>query len=172
MFTPFSVLITERLQLRQLLDSDDEAISALRSDVRVNKYIERSGNVTTDEARAFINKINDGISACKWLYWAIVLKENETFIGTICLWNISDDGKCAELGFELIPDFQRQGFMNEALKAIITCAFDSARFLTLEAFTHRENEASVSLLQRNKFIHNSLRSDRENPDNLIFTRSE
>ena len=40
-FTPFPVLKTQRLTLRQLINDDDKEIYALRSDDHVNKYLDR-----------------------------------------------------------------------------------------------------------------------------------
>ena len=58
-FTPFPILKTERLTLRQLSVNDDKEIFALRSDKQVNKYIDRAPSNTIEDARKFIHKITD-----------------------------------------------------------------------------------------------------------------
>ena len=40
--TPFPILKTDRLILRQLVNTDDKEIFALRSDDNVNRYLDRS----------------------------------------------------------------------------------------------------------------------------------
>ena len=93
---PFPTLSTPRLLLRQLAETDDAAIFLLRSDDRVNKFLDRPKPNSMEEASAFIKKINDAITNNKSFYWAITLKDEPGLIGTICIWNISTDRKSAE----------------------------------------------------------------------------
>ena len=70
-FVPFPDICTERLLLRKLKLSDDNEIHLLRSDTEVNKYLDRPLSQSTEDARAFITKVNDGIEESKWVFWAI-----------------------------------------------------------------------------------------------------
>ena len=56
-FTPFPVLKTERLTLRQLSVNDDKEIFALRSDKQVNKYLDRDLSNSIEDARKLIIKL-------------------------------------------------------------------------------------------------------------------
>lgn len=150
-FRNFPELATARLTLRQLLETDDEYIFKLRSDERVNKYIDRPKAISIESAQAFIYNINDGIANDKWLYWAICLKGGGNLIGTICLWNFSDDKTEAEIGYELLPEFHGRGIMDEALKSVIEFANKKLQLKKILAFTHKENVSSSKLLQRNNF---------------------
>src|SRR5271169_4733940 len=123
-FIPFPNLTTERLVLRQLIAEDETAIFKLRSDESIAKFLTRPLCKTIEEARAFITKINTGISNNEWLYWTLTLKNNNELIGTICLWNISREHARAEVGFELLPDFQGKGFMQEALTRVLDYGFN------------------------------------------------
>ena len=58
-FTPFPNLTTERLILRQVEIEDENEIFLLRSDSKVNKYLDRSIAKTIDDTWQFINKTND-----------------------------------------------------------------------------------------------------------------
>ncbi len=168
-FTPFPILITERLTLRCLEVSDDQQILMLRSDNRVNQYLARPKQKDIKESGAFISKINDGINNNEWIYWAITLKESPKLIGTICLWNFSSNKNVAELGYELDPAFQGKGIMNEALKIIIEFGFQEIELKTIEAYTHINNNNSSKLLLKNNFKQDEERIDKENSDNIIFT---
>lgn len=167
-FTFFPVLSTERLELRQLKSSDFNEIFILRTDAVINKYIARTTLTSIAEAREFINKINEDIKKNKVLYWAITLKNNPALTGTICLWNFSEDRKTAELGYELFPAFQGKGIMNEAVKKVIEFGFHTIGLNTIEAFTHKDNLKSKSLLSKNNFIPDLTRTDEDNIDNVIF----
>jgi ribosomal-protein-alanine N-acetyltransferase len=58
-FTPFPTLTTERLTLRQLEINDEQEIFTLRSDSEINKYLDRQISNPIDDARNFINKVNE-----------------------------------------------------------------------------------------------------------------
>ena len=118
-FTPFPVLNTERLTLRQLISSDDKEIFALRSDDNVNKYLDRKPSNSIDDARNFIQTINENIQRNDSIYWAITLNGTDKLIGTICLFDFSNDNLKAEIGYELLPGFQGKGIMQEATSQVI-----------------------------------------------------
>ena len=61
-FVPFPILTTERLTLRQLEINDEQEIFTLRSDNEINKYLGRQVANTIDDARNFINRINENIN--------------------------------------------------------------------------------------------------------------
>ena len=58
-FTPFPGLTTERLNLRQMKIQDENEIFALRSDERVQEFLDRPKAKIIDDARKFIEKINE-----------------------------------------------------------------------------------------------------------------
>jgi len=110
-FQPFPEIKTERLFLREIEESDNDIILFLRSDKTVNKFIERSENNRTknrSDALKFIKKLKDGIKINKLISWGITLKNNSKIIGTICLWNFSNNNKIAEVGYDLNPHFQKK----------------------------------------------------------------
>ncbi len=161
-------LKTKRLWLRKIDQNDSKAIHFLRSNQTVNHYVKRPETQTLQEAIDFIDKINNGISKQDWLFWGISTIGNPELIGTICLWNFSDDRKVAEVGYDLHPEFQRQGIMNEALRCILNYGFETLNLDRIEAYTHRENESSKKLLIKNNFVLILNRKDNENEDNIIF----
>lgn len=164
----FSKLSTTRLHLRPLKLSDDYEIFVLRSDEIINQFIARKRVANKEEALQFINKINDNCKKNETLYWAITLKETPQLIGTTCLWNFSEDGKTAELGYELFPEFQGKGIMDEAVKKVIETAFQKIGLSTIEAFTNKNNLRSRSLLLKNNFSLSSDRTDEDDVNNIIF----
>ena len=115
----FTELETDRLLLTRLKTSDWKMISFLRSDQEVNKFVKRSSAATQEEALTFIQKINHSIDHQHSYYWKIAERNNDQMIGSICLWNFSEDEKSAEIGYDLSPDYQGKGIMNESLSRII-----------------------------------------------------
>lgn len=169
-FTSFPVLTTERLTLRQLLIDDQQDIFALRSDSEINKYLERKPSKTIEDAINFINAVNDNIKKNNSLYWVITLTKTKTFVGTICLFDFSDETNSCEIGYELMIAFQGQGIMREATEKVIDYAFQTLQFQKIVALTHKENENSIKLLSKFNFLQ-SKDAYEENPDFNIFTLS-
>ncbi|HMS67602.1 MAG TPA: GNAT family N-acetyltransferase [Saprospiraceae bacterium] len=166
-FTPFPVLTTERLTLRQLLITDEHEIFILRSDSEINKYLNRPLSNTIDDARNFIIKINENIYKNAAIYWAITFSDNDILVGTICLYGFSDENENCEIGFELLTNFHGQGIMKEAVEKVINYAFNTIKVKTIEAFFHRDNQSSINLLEKVLFI-NSNKSDEANPELICY----
>ena|ERR1051325_1908500 len=170
-FHPFPELSTERLRLRQLTLGDAGEIFRLRSDERVNKYIDRPSAQSIDDAIAFINKINQGIANNESLYWAITMKGESKLIGTISLWNISKEESKAEIGYELIPEYHGKGLMQEAFARAIEYICEVLKVETVEAWTHSKNLASSKILERTGFKrdHEAEAKNKEDlGENIIY----
>jgi ribosomal-protein-alanine N-acetyltransferase len=151
-FKPFPELTTKRLILRRLSENDRDEIFELRTDQKVNQFLDRPKPETTAEATEFIRKINKGIDEGQAMYWAVCLKNSPRLLGTICLWNFSGDQKRAEIGFELSPAFQGLGLMHEAIKVVIGYAFEKISLTRIDAHTQKENAKSIRILEKNNFV--------------------
>ena len=161
-------LETKRLRLRELQLGDAPAIFLLRSSAEVNRYIDREPPTEIAEANAFIEKIQKGVSAGGSFYWAITFKDSNELVGTICIWNLSEDRKTGELGYELLPAMQRKGIMQEAIERVIEFAEQDEQMKRLEAYTHKDNLSSTKLLLKYNFIMDTNKVDEINPDNNIY----
>jgi len=150
-FTPFPILTTQRVVLRQLMAYDEQDLFMLRSNEEVNRYLDRPIAQSSADALQFIEKINNAVGNNETIYWAIALKDNDKLIGSITLWNISVKNNMAEIGFELHPDFQRKGIMQEVIAKVLEYGFDTMELQTVEAYTHQDNEGSIKSLERNGF---------------------
>ena len=154
--TPPPILETDRLTLRPLQTSDDQQIFALRSNEDVNRFLGRKPSASIDDARKFIQAIVENQS----FYWAITSNGANELIGTICLFNLSDDHQSAEIGYELLPEVQGKGIMQEAISKVIDFAFQSLNLNLLEAYTHYKNQSSSRLLEKLDFKRQDI--DEEN----------
>ena len=150
-FSPFPVLSTPRLTLRQLSFDDENEIFAIRSNKEIAKYLGRPLCANQMEARNFINKINSSIDKNESVYWAVTFKEDSKLIGTICLWNFSEDKFTAEIGFEILPEYQGKGIMSEALESVINYGFNTIKLKSIEGEVDPNNEKSINLMKRYGF---------------------
>ena len=166
-FTPFPILKTGRLTLRQLAIHDEQEIFTLRSDNEINKYLDRKRAKTIDDARSFIDKISENINKNDSVYWAITFNDKNILIGTICLFGFSDENDKCEIGYELLTSFQGRGIMREALEKVIDYAFNTIKVKKIEAFFHRDNQSSIKLLEKFSFKDSNVR-DKTGPDLICY----
>lgn len=170
-FTPFPILYSERLSLRQLDASDSEMVLYLRSDKTINQFIDRPIERQTknlSDAKNHIKKLTRLINNNSSISWGITLLDNRKLIGTICLWNFSKDLKTAEVGYDLSLESHNKGFMTEALNAVINYGFNQLNLQNIEAYTHYQNESSIALLLKNGFHLLDDKKDSENKNNSIY----
>jgi [ribosomal protein S5]-alanine N-acetyltransferase len=166
-FTPFPILTTERLTLRQLVLDDEQEIFTLRSDNEINKFLDRKIAESPDDARRFINTVNEYIDKNASIYWAITFSDINELIGTICLFGFSDEHNKCEIGYELLTNFQGQGIMTEAVEKVIDYAFNTIKIQKIEAFFHRDNQRSIKLLEKFPF-RDSNEPDEANPGMVCY----
>jgi [ribosomal protein S5]-alanine N-acetyltransferase len=158
-------LITDKVKLTPPEKSDAENLFYLRSNPIVNKFIGRDLPKSILDVEKFIEQRNlDTIN----FYFIIKTLPNFDFAGTICLWNINKEDKFAEVGFELLPDFQGKGLMTSALREIINFAFTELNIETIEAFTHQENLPSRKLLETLDFKIISGKTDPDDINHVIY----
>ena len=168
-FQSFPELKTSRLLLRNLNSDDYEVMFYLRSDKTVNTFIKREGAKKLEDAIDFVKMIQKGYEDGDNINWAICKKEDNKMIGSICLWNFSEDLKTAEVGYALHTEYQNQGIMNEALKSIIEFGLNTLNFNNNDAFTDHANQNSLKLLEKNGFKLQKGVKDPGNENNIILS---
>jgi [ribosomal protein S5]-alanine N-acetyltransferase len=160
---------TARFVLRNLENSDEEGIFALRSDDEINKYLGRAKAQSIEDARKFIHTIQDNVLQKATFYWVICDKTNQAFLGTICLWNIDFDLKKAELGYELLPSFHGKKIIQEVLPVIIKCGFEQLKLNHIEARLDKNNLKSVAILEKFNFKNLALKdNEKEFDDEILY----
>ncbi|KPU44814.1 putative ribosomal N-acetyltransferase YdaF [Oxobacter pfennigii] len=169
-FTPFPVLITERLNLRQIVIEDMDEFFILKSDERLLKYYNAKPK-TYEESRRKLLVLNDDIGKNESITWGITFKNENKLIGSICFWNISRNESKAEVGYELMVDWQGKGIMQEAIKAVIKYGFKDMRLSIIEAVPDPGNSKSVKLLERNNFLKGESFYETDPSDGKVLERS-
>ncbi|WP_034061251.1 GNAT family N-acetyltransferase [Lacinutrix jangbogonensis] len=160
---------TERIVFTNSNMEDVDLVFALRSSPIVRKYIMQPLFTKQEEAIAHINKLTHFLEDDKSISWTLTDKVLNEKIGSICLWNFSEDRKTAEVGYDLLPEYFRKGYMSEAIQAVIQFGFKALNLNTIEAFTHVDNESSKALLVSNRFVLQQEREDPGFPKNRIYT---
>lgn len=167
-FTPFPKLETKRLLLRAITINDVHSILALRTNKEINTYITRKITKDAKDAANFVKMIETLIAKNEGILWGIELKQTHQLIGTIGLRNFNIEVNYAEIGYELLPKFQQKGIMSEALTSCLDYAFSKLNIKNIEAFTHKNNLASIALLKKHIFVLQSEKRDIGFENNRIY----
>ena len=142
----FSNVTTKNFLLRQLILSDAEEILFLRSDERILEHIDIEKAETLEDAKRFIEKINNGEDG--WFFWGITEKNNSKVIGTICLWNIKAAESKADIGFVLHPGYWGKGVMQEVVPAVINFGFQKTKLRLIIGEAMPKNIKSIKLMEK------------------------
>lgn len=162
-------LETQRLQLKGINEGHVEDILKIRSNETINRFVRRNSPKNNYEALQFILTVKENTGNGKTFYWGISLKDRTDLIGTICLWNFSEDRKVAEVGYELLPEYHRKGLMSEALAAVVDFAFHELHLAEMVAVTHWDNESSKQLLLKHHFMLRKQQDDKAAPEHPVFS---
>ena len=162
-------LETQRLLLRDINESHVEDILRIRSNEVINQFVLRNSPKNNYDALQFILTIKERTQNNQTVYLGISLKDQPNLIGTICLWNFSEDRATAEVGYELLPEYHRQGIMSEALEAVLDFGFNELHLQEIVAITNKLNVNSKGLLLKHHFILEEGKQDEGFPDNIIFS---
>ena len=80
--------------------------------------------------------------------WGLVRREDDLVIGTCTLAHLDAANRRAELGFALGSNHWGNGYMGEALGALLAFSFDELSLHRLEADVDPRNDASIRLLEK------------------------
>ncbi len=154
--TIFPELQTPRLRLRQLQPSDAEAMFAILSDEAVTRTFGLERFTLVEEAAQRIRAINAGFQKQASIRWALVRPEDDVLIGTCGYVYWKRPHRHAAVGYELARAFWRQGYMTEALTAVLHFGYTQMKLHRIEALVMPENTPSIQLLHRLGFREEGL----------------
>ena len=83
--------------------------------------------------------------------WTIINKQNNTMVGDLCFKGAPNEAGEIEIGYGSYPDFCGNGFMTEAVGAIVKWAFQQRGVNTIIAETGDDNPGSHKILFKNNF---------------------
>jgi len=150
-FNPFPELHSGRLRLRAIQEEDAAAHFAVRSDSRVNEFLDAQIYTEISQSEDIIKKIKNGIEENTAIAWAICLQEDPTLIGLIGFWRTIPEHHRAEIGYSLHPDHWNKGIMYEALRLILDYCFGTMKIHSVEANVNPNNIASKKVLEKHGF---------------------
>ncbi|WP_306464356.1 GNAT family N-acetyltransferase [Sporosarcina koreensis] len=147
----FPVLETDRLHLVEVNKEHAQGLFDNFSNPAVVQYYGMDPMTELVQAEKLVERFKNSFLTGHSMRWAIIRKEDNRFVGTIGLNNLSKGMKRAEIGFEMHPDFWRTGITSEALKAVLHYSFTEMGLHRMGAVTFMDNVASIKLLEKHGF---------------------
>lgn len=151
-----------RVRLRWLTSRDVDALFAVFSDRAMMRFWSTPAMKERAEAEAQLRRIHEGYGSRSLFQWGIERKDDEQVMGTCTLFQIDAANMRAELGYGLASAYWSQGYMREALTALIGFSFENLKFRRLEADVDPRNENSLRLLDKLGFTREGLLRERWN----------
>lgn len=134
---------TPRLILELITIHDAEFIMQLVNTTEWIKFIGNRNINTTEEARAYIQKIIDNPAIN---YWVIKMREQQIPVGIISFIK-RDYLPSHDIGFAFLNEHKKQGYGFEAASIVLNDALQQGHHQVL-ATTVKENTRSIQLLQK------------------------
>jgi [ribosomal protein S5]-alanine N-acetyltransferase len=141
-------LRTDRLLLRPLRALDAPDLFAIFSDTLATRYLSRPPWPTIDKAHELIAQDLEAMVTGKYLRLGIEGTAAPKLIGECSLFHLVEQCRRAEIGYILDPGEWGQGYMNEALSALLDFGFSELSLNRVEADIDPRNEASARSLER------------------------
>ncbi len=154
------ILETERLILREIIETDDEFVLDLLNQPSFIKYIGDRNVRTIEQAREFIeNRYRQSYREHGFGLYAVELKSEipnpKSQIG-ICGFVKRDSLPDADIGFAFLPQFCGKGYALESANAVMKYGRDVLGLARVLAITSQDNESSGRLLEKIGFKFESL----------------
>ncbi|WP_105103631.1 GNAT family N-acetyltransferase [Microbulbifer pacificus] len=143
------LLNTDRLQLRKLTDSDDDArfTLALMNDPDFHRYIGDRGVRTVEDARSYLQRGPIAMYCEHGFGMLRVELKDGTPIGQCGL--LKRDGlDDVDIGFAFLPEHRGRGYALEAAQGVMQWGESELGLTRIVAIATPDNRASLGLLER------------------------
>ncbi|NNE28016.1 MAG: GNAT family N-acetyltransferase [Saprospiraceae bacterium] len=131
--------------------NDAKEVFFLRSDPKVNQYVDRPRAKNLEDAESHIQKILTGIANKEMIHWGIYPEGSDRHIGSLGYWQFNEEKTSCDIGYELHPEYWGKGIMQEAFLATLPVIFDVWNFEGIEAWVQVDNQGSIRFLEKNNF---------------------
>ncbi len=143
------ILITERLILRDFIQSDWEAMLAYQQKplyLRYNEWTERTPEAVRDFLEMFLDH-QEQAPRLKFQF-AVTLKSTGQLIGNCGVRRDSVGAYEGDIGYELDPDHWNKGYATEAAQAVLHFGFTQVNLHRISAQCVADNAGSAHVLEK------------------------
>jgi len=141
-------IAARRVCLRWLTDEDVGSLFSIFSDPEVMRYWSSPPLADVGGAEKLLAHIRESFRRRELFQWGIARGTDDRVVGTCTLFHIDTDNRRAELGYALGREHWGQGYMREALTALLGFCFGELNLHRVEADVDPQNASSVRTLER------------------------
>lgn len=153
-------ITTDRLIVRAVRVEDLADLLEINGDDEVTHFLPYATWQTLDDARAWFERMRGLVETGAAVQLVIERRADAKVIGTALVFKYDEGSDRAELGYVIGRAHWRQGYADEALRALLTHAFDVLHLRRIEAEVNPDNLASNALLRALGFVHEGLLRER------------
>ena len=147
-WTSLPTINANRVSLRWISEEDVDALYRIFSNTEVMRYWGTPPLADRNAAVKLLQEIHDGFRLQTSLKWGIARRTDDALIGTASLFNLNLDNHRAEIGYCLDRPQWGNGYMNEALQALLAYGFRELALHRIEADVDPRNSASLQTVER------------------------
>ncbi|MPN03269.1 IS1595 family transposase ISSpgl1 [bioreactor metagenome] len=152
---------TERLILKEVSLKSSVDMFEIFSDEETLKYYDVEPVTEVEEVKGLIEVLQNRFKNKKGIRWGLYLKDSGKLIGTCGYHDVNREALRGEIGYELSREFWGNGYMKEALEAILNYGFNNMGLNRIQALAEPENEKSIGILKRVGFKEEGILRDYE-----------
>ena len=146
--TKARTLKTERLYLRPINEEDAELVFRLFNSPKWLEYIGDRNIKSTRDAEDYIrHKMVAQLEKLGFSSYTMIRKSDSIKLGICGLYD-REGIEGIDIGFALLPGYEKMGYAFEAASKILDAAFNAFGLAGISAITVRENIASQKLLEK------------------------
>jgi len=151
---------TARLDLRPLQEGVEARLFEIHADPEFMRYWSSLPWESIEQAFDLVARDQREMAEGKHIRLGIFQRGDQRLVGTCSLFKFDEQCRRAELGYGVARDCWREGFMTEAVSALIDFAFSTLDLNRLEADIDPRNTASGCRLERLGFLKEGLLRER------------
>lgn len=152
-FGHLPTLFTPRLTLRPVRMSDAADLYEYSRDPEVARHVLWDAHRSIHQTRAYIRYLLRQYRNAAPSTFAIALRDTGKVVGTIGFMWVQPENRSAEVGYSLSRAFWNQGYMSEALRAVVDFGFGQLGLNRIEAQHECDNPASGHVMQNAGMRH-------------------
>ena len=142
------VLLTDRLQLRAMRESDAADMFEYSKQEETVRYLLWPTHEDVSYTRSYLAYVQDQYKKGAFYDWAVVVRETNKMIGTGGFTKIEEKHKCAQIGYVLHPSFWNMGYGTEIARELLSFGFGALGLHRIEAQYMTGNERSRHVMDK------------------------
>ena len=164
-------LETDRLLIRDYKESDLSDMHRLWSDKKTMRYLDDILCHSIEDTRKYL-KI--GMDNADGHYFCICNKATGDYMGSIgyTITDVTPLGKIVHMGYMILPEFNGQGYVPEAVKKVIEFAFTKDDCVRIATGCIKEHEASRIVMEKAGFHKEGERIKAQYHEGIMKDRVE